>query len=117
MAPSTHPALTIAQAAGQTHLSWSAVSAATAYDVFAGDLSELHAHAGDLRVALPGGVSEQRPHGHIALGRKRHSDAGGGIWFIVRAVNCAGTGTYDEGGAVQSGSRDPGIQASSAPCP
>lgn len=117
VAPSTRPALTIAQAAGATHLSWDAVSAATAYDVFAGDLSELRAHAGDYSsLSLAACLSNDLAATSLSAGSGIPAP-GGGRWFIVRATNCAGAGTYDEGGAGQSGSRDPGIQASSAPCP
>ena len=117
MAPSTHPALNIAQAAGETGLSWTAVSGATAYDVFAGDLSELRAYAGDYAsLSLAACLSNDLEATSLSAGSGIPAP-GGGSWFIVRAINCAGAGTYDEGGAGQSGSRDPGIQASQAACP
>ena len=67
---------------------------AAAYDVFAGDLKELLAHAAT-SVALAGKVSEQRSRGHVDVGRKRLPAPGDGRWYLVRAVNCAGAGTYD----------------------
>jgi len=126
-APSTRPALTLAQAAGETHLSWTAgapqgssetpAGPGTAYDVFSGDLSELRAHAGDYSsLSLAACLSNDLAATSLSAGSITPAP-GGGRWFIVRAINCAGAGTYDEGGAGQSGSRDPEIQALSARCP
>jgi hypothetical protein len=116
-APSAHPALTITQAVGGTQMSWTAVSAATGYDVFSGDLSELQAHAGDYAsLSLAACLSNDLAATSLSAGSGIPAP-GGGRWFIVRAINCGGAGTYDEGGAGQSGSRDSEIQASPVPCP
>ena len=42
---------------------------------------------------------------------------GSGFWYLVRAVNCGGAGTYDSGSSGQVGSRDPGLAASPFACP
>ena len=93
------------------------MSAATAYDVFAGDLSELRAHAGDYSsLSLAACLGNDLAATSLSAGSDIPAP-GGGRWFLVRAINCAGAGTYDEGGAGQSGSRDAGIQALPEACP
>ena len=42
---------------------------------------------------------------------------GQSLWYLVRAVNAGGNGTYDTGLASQSGKRDAEILASGADCP
>ena len=41
---------------------------------------------------------------------------GQGFWFLVRAVNCAGSGSYASGGIGEE-PRDAGIDSSLAACP
>jgi hypothetical protein len=43
--------------------------------------------------------------------------AGDAGWYLVRAGNCAGHGTYDDGTGGQAGSRDVEIGASPSACP
>jgi hypothetical protein len=50
------------------------------------------------------------PHAHVPA-------AGDADWFLVRAANGCGIGTYDDGSASQVGSRDAGINASTNACP
>ena len=40
-----------------------------------------------------------------------------GFWFLVRAVNCGGGGTYDSGAASQVAPRDSAIAAGGYGCP
>ena len=40
-----------------------------------------------------------------------------GFWFLVRGVNCGGSGSYDTGEPSQVGSRDAEIAGSGADCP
>ena len=42
---------------------------------------------------------------------------GEAFWYLVRAVNVGGTGTYDSGVTSQQGLRDAEIQASGLDCP
>jgi len=41
---------------------------------------------------------------------------GGGYWFLLRARNCGGPGSFDTGAASQSLSRDSGILSSGKSC-
>lgn len=65
----------------------------------------------------------RRPLRGIEEGEDRPSivaaapDPGEGFWYLVRAVNACGPGTYDSGGTMQAAPRDPGIAASPAACP
>ena len=43
--------------------------------------------------------------------------AGDGFWYLVRAVNCGGSATFDSGASSQVGTRDPGIALSPSACP
>lgn len=116
-APSVRPTLAVAKVAGNTQLSWGAVSAATAYDLFGGDIQELHGSAGNYAALTQNAcLSNDLAATSLSTGSSIPAP-GGGRWFLVRAVNCAGAGTYDEGGTGQSGSRDAEIQGSAAACP
>lgn len=42
---------------------------------------------------------------------------GEGAWYLLRAISCGGDGSYDSGGAQQSGQRDAEVAASGAACP
>jgi hypothetical protein len=95
-----------------TDLSWDPASGATGYDVIRGTLSVLagggFATATD---ACVGRVSDP-------LASDSHVPAEGDAdWFLIRAVNACGTGTYDDGTASQVASREAGIAASSNTCP
>jgi|GEM_PF-556765 len=115
-APEAHPALTLAKTPGNTQLSWSAAGGATAYDVFSGDLQELHGRAGDFASLTQSSCVGNDLAATTLLAGGALPAPGGGRWFVVRAVNCGGTGTYDEGG-MQQASRDAGIHSSSGACP
>ena len=41
---------------------------------------------------------------------------GDGFWFLVRGVNCGGSGTYNTSGPSQPGDRDEGIGDTGADC-
>ena len=45
--------------------------------------------------------------------------SGEAFWFLVRAVNCVGPGSYEDSGSLfdLEGSRDAGINASALACP
>jgi hypothetical protein len=38
-------------------------------------------------------------------------------WFVIRARNCGGVGSYDSGDPAQEGTRDAEINASPSACP
>jgi hypothetical protein len=86
---------------------------AAGYDVVRGSVSTL----------LPGGFSVST---NVCLAndaaRTTFVDpdlpaAGDADWYLVRAYNACGVGTYDEGSASQIGSRDAAIAASQGACP
>ncbi len=98
-----------------TLLSWTAVTDATWYDVVRGTLSVLRSSGGNFTSATD-----------ICLGNDQagtsYTDAtnpavGDGLWYLVRAGNCGGNGSYDEGQPSQIGSRDAEIAASANACP
>lgn len=94
-------------------LSWKAEPGALAYDVVAGDLETLHARAGDYAAAVTACLADGHPTTSLAY--TADPAPGNGTWILVRAVTSAGPGTYDD--ASQTGSRDPGINASASACP
>ncbi|HEX4825915.1 MAG TPA: hypothetical protein VFV19_16565 [Candidatus Polarisedimenticolaceae bacterium] len=97
-------------------LSWDASSGATWYDVVAGPLSVLRSSGGDYSQATTKCVANR-----IAVTTTDDPTAvpppGNGVWFVARASNCRGRGTYDGGSPSQHGGRDAGIAASRAACP
>jgi hypothetical protein len=110
--PSATPVLSAARSITGVHLSWSPVPGATAYDVVAGSLDDLRTTAGDFTVAADACLAAKTAATSLELA----GFAGGNTWYLVRAANCGGAGTYDAG-ATQSGSRDAEIAASAAACP
>jgi uncharacterized membrane protein len=114
-APTEIPALTIGKtAAGTAQLDWSAVGTAAGYDLARGSLKALRRY-GSFDLATADCLEND-------LTGTSHEDAvtptaGDGLWYLVRAVNCGGGGTFDSGAPSQAGSRDAGIQASSFTCP
>ena len=115
-APTGIPALTVGKpAAGTAQLEWSAVAAATGYDLARGSLAVLRSSHGDFSAATTDCLEND------LTGTSRDDadtpDAGDGFWYLVRAVNCGGSATFDSGAPSQVGSRDAGIQASPSTCP
>lgn len=95
-------------------LSWAAVPQAVDYDVVRGDLGRLATLRGDL-----GGSA------NLCLVRDSTatqaedaaSSAAASAWYLVRARNCGGFGTYDEQTSAQVGSRDPQLVGAPWRCP
>jgi len=110
--PSVRPALSVSKSAGSAALSWSSVPGATGFDVVRGDLGILHA-TGSFQLSTQQCLASHTPD--AGLSETGPLAAGQGRWFLVRAANCGGAGTYDDG--TQVGSRDAGIQASPNRCP
>jgi hypothetical protein len=114
--PASYPALSVARTGAVTaQLAWTYGSAdQTGYDVVRGSLLTLASSDGDFSAATSTCLGND-------LASPSASDAavpaaGSGYWYLVRAVNCGGHGTYDAGAASQSGSRDAEIAASSHDC-
>jgi hypothetical protein len=93
---------------------WGAVTGADRYDVLRGDLAKLHSSAGDFAFSSQACVANDGTVTNFA-----ETDPGPtpGMWYLVRAVNCASAGSYDEPGGRQVQSRDAEIAASGVACP
>jgi len=114
--PAGTPLLTVdATPAGATLLTWSSVVVATAYDSARGDLSILATSGGDFSAATQACLANNL--GGVSMEVADMPAMGSGFWYLVRAVNCGGAGTYDSGSSGQVGSRDPGLAASPFACP
>lgn len=110
-APSGAPALVV----GRSRLEWTALTAATAYDVVRGGLGELRSSGGSFASSTLDCVANDLSA--VALDSAVDPTAGSGFWLLVRGTNCGGAGSFDEPAGSQSGNRDPGIAASGAACP
>ncbi len=114
-APSGRPSISLSRQGATATLSWGAVPFATAYDVVRGGLGVLRSTAGDFAAATDGCVAND-------LVATTIDDATGppiadGYWYLVRAVNCGGAGSYDEGATSQTSPRDAGIARAADTCP
>ena len=96
-----------------TRLSWGAIPGATRYDVVQGSLGTLRATGGDFSVATAACQGDDVASTTIDL---TNAADGAAFWYVVRAQNCGGSGSYDEGGS-QSGGRDAEIATSGVACP
>ncbi len=115
-APSSIPELRASRVGtGTARLTWSAVATATGYDVVRGSVEVLRSSEGDFSLATNACAGNEL----VSTSREDPTvvDAGSGFFYLVRAVNCASTGTYDSGAPSQQGTRDAEIQASPAACP
>jgi uncharacterized membrane protein len=115
-APTGIPTLTMGKpAAGTAQLVWSAVDGATGYDIARGSLARLRSSHGDFEATATDCLDND-------LTNTSRDDADPppfreGFWYLVRAVNCAGSATFDSGAPSQVGTRDAGIEASPSACP
>ena len=98
----------------QAHLSWSAPPRATEYDIVRGDLGTLRTSGGNFTTATVECVADNQ----ISTQRDYipNPTAGNGFYFLVRGVNCSGSGTYDTGSPSQNGSRDTEVEAAAVTC-
>jgi uncharacterized membrane protein len=115
-APAGIPRITIGKpSAGNARVSWSAIASATGYDLARGSLYILRSTIGDFSTATTDCLEND------LTGTSREDadtpDAGDGFWYLVRAANCGGSGTFDSGAASQVGSRDAEILTSTSTCP
>jgi probable HAF family extracellular repeat protein len=115
-APTGIPQLLAAKpTAGNARLVWSAVGAAAGYDLVRGSLAVLKSSHGDFSAATTGCLEND-----LTATTRDDADtpsAGDGFWYLVRAINCGGSATFDSGAPSQVASRDAGIQASPVACP
>jgi hypothetical protein len=95
--------------------SWNGRADATGYDVVRGGLLTLASSSGDFAVSVDACVANDLAA--TSLPDTVDPPPGDGYWFLVRAVNCVGVGSYDSGSASQAGSRDAEIQTAPSNCP
>jgi N-acetylneuraminic acid mutarotase len=108
--PSGTPLLSVdATPAGDTLLSWSPVGGATSYDSARGDLTILVSSGGDFSAATRACLLNN--FAGVSYEVADMPSAGTGFWYLIRAVNCGGPGTYDSDGSGQVGRRDTGLTA------
>lgn len=114
--PVTIPRLRLGKlGSSAARLVWEAVATASAYDVVRGSLGDLRQSRGDFRVATDHCLANDLPR--MWLRDVAAPRAGDGFWYLVRAVNCAGAGTYESSVSRKPGSRDAGIRDSGLGCP
>jgi hypothetical protein len=100
---------------GTTGVDWPALAEATGYDVVRGDLTTLLAGGGSYADATDVCVADDVAANHTDDPLDPGPDSG--FWYLIRAGNCIGVGSYDGPGASQVAPRDPGIAASGVACP
>jgi hypothetical protein len=106
-APTGSPNLSVAKVGNEADLSWTAVDG-TGYDVVWGALETLRS-SGSLGPSVQGCLAHHSTFTTAAHGVT--PPLGGGFWYLVRAVNCGGAGSYG------STTRDQQIALSSSACP
>jgi hypothetical protein len=114
-APGPATALALAKVQASVVLSWTAPDGAAWFDVVGGPLSVLRSSQGDFSVATTRCVASRIATSSVDSGQP--PPPGNGVWFLVRAANCRGRGTFDSGAPSQQGGRDQEIAASRFTCP
>ena len=101
--------------AGITRMTWTAFPDAVGYDLIRGSLQVLRATGGNFSASVNACLED----GLTASERDELETPapGDGFWYLVRATNCGGGGTYDSGSPSQITSRDAGLLASPYTCP
>ena len=113
LAPAGSPTVAGLKLGAGTYLKWNARPDATASDVVRGSLIALRSSGGDFATAAC--LANDQPTNQL-----ESTDlplVGDGSWYLVRSVNCAGVGTYDDGASSQVSPRDAEINASGDTCP
>jgi len=114
--PSGRPGLTVQQPrTGVARLVWGSIAGATGYDAVRGSLVVLESSGGNFTTATTTCLGNDIPA--TTVDDNTALVAGQGLWFLLRAGNCGGSGSYDEGLPSQVGSRDAEIAASGNQCP
>jgi glucose/arabinose dehydrogenase len=95
---------------------WTALPGAQTYDVVRGSLNGLRNSLGDFATYTQECLDNNDP-GTILIYPSNPPAAGSVQWYMVRANNCAGAGTWNDGSPTQAANRDPGISVSTHTCP
>ena len=93
-------------------LSWAPVAGPAVYDVVTGDLDGL-ATAG-MAARTSGCVADDSPATSLLI--QGAPPLGDGFWYVVRAANCGGAGSYGSEEPPLSPSRDEAIALSGNDC-
>jgi hypothetical protein len=115
LAPAATPGVRGSKVAATASFGWDPVEAATGYDAIKGGLGELLSISGDFSVAT--GECIGNDVSASLIDDDELPPAGDALWYLVRAVNCGGVGSYDSGGLGQAAPRDGSIDLSPAACP
>jgi hypothetical protein len=113
--PGDSPVLALEKLGPETVLSWGTVALATGYDVVFGELSTLRDDPGHFAAATSGCLADNVTT--TSLSDAATPPVHDGFWFLVRGVNCGGSGTFDTGEPSQVAGRDPDIAMSGNSCP
>jgi hypothetical protein len=100
---------------GVARLVWGSIAGATGYDAVRGSLVVLESSGGNFTTATTNCLGNDLST--TTIDDNQPLAAGQGYWYLLRAVNCGGAGTYNSGAPSQTGSRDAEIAASGHPCP
>lgn len=95
-------------------LNWTAVDGATAYDVLRGDLGALQTGLGDFAAAISECLASATAGS--AMNHEVEPEMGAAWFYLVRASNCAGPGSYDAGSSPVA-PRDGSIAEAAEACP
>jgi hypothetical protein len=114
MVPSGSPLLSLELSGGDVLLSWLVATGATAHDIVNGDGATLRSTGGDFAAATQACLDDNRTS--TSLLASSAPLLGEFSWFLVRGVNCGGSGSHDSGAASQVGLRDAEISASGNDC-
>lgn len=108
--------LTLNRWAGDSlRLTWDAVAGADGYDIVKGSPEQLLATGGSFAAATSACLA-----GHLGTTGVidlPFDDGGSNAWYLVRAENCGGPGTFDMPNPGQAAPRDAQIAAASNACP
>ena len=114
--PGSVAALQLEKQPGTTRIEWPALPVAMRYDVVRGDLTALLMAGGSYSAATTSCAANDVTVAHID--DAEDPDPGGyGFWYLIRAANCTGVGSYDASDPTQAAPRDAGIAASGHACP
>ena len=108
---SSVPSGIVSMAVDEGSLSWAALPGAAWYRVLQGDVSSLSVSG----LTTANCLSEYLEA--TSVPEASLPAAGEILWFAVRGESCAGPGTFNSGGAGQSGDRDAGVEGASPVCP
>ncbi len=112
-APAGRPLVVLARTPTAAQISWPAVASSSGYDVVRGSLDVLASSAGDFSTSTHTCLGNDIP----TLVVSDSDQPAGGFWYLVRAISCGGSGSYDTTSPHQAGGRDAEVSASPNACP